>query len=65
MQEVAVGPGVVHGGAATAPAVQALQAQPVAPAVDCARTRMSDPPRVARRPLTVRVPSGLQVCSLV
>ena len=67
MQVNAVAPtelGTLHGGvAAVAPDTQALQVQPVAPALDCARRRMSDPPRVARKPLTVRTPL-LQVCSL-
>ena len=64
MQEVAAGPGVVHGGLDTAPVLQTLQAQPDAPAVDCARVRMVLPPRVTRTPLTVRL-LLVQVCSLV
>lgn len=64
MQLVCAGPGVVHGGVDTDPVVHAWQAQPVAPAVDCAKTTMSDPPRFTRRPLTVRTPL-VHVCSLV
>lgn len=45
--------------------VQAWQAQPDAPALDCANKRMSDPPRFARKPLTVSVPSAPQICSFV
>lgn len=64
MQLVCAGPGVVHGGVDTDPVVHAWQAQPVAPAVDCAKTTMSDPPRFTLRPVTVRTPLA-HVCSLV